>query len=170
MWSKFLALQTDHSMPWCCVGDFNEMLAHYEKEGLMPFDQARADLFRQFLSDSGLMDLELKGCNKFTWASNLRNGVVTKEKLDRVVVNWPWKTCFPHAMATALPIVNSDHSLIILQPCPPNKSGRSFKYEAFCEEHPECKEVIQQGWIINIENDDPWKAFLAKTKSYKKSL
>lgn len=45
-----------------------------EKEGSRPMDSNRMALF---------MDLELKGC-KFTWISNPRDEVTTKEKLDRV--------------------------------------------------------------------------------------
>lgn len=36
------------------------------------------------------MDFELKGCI-FTQVSNPRNGVVTKERIDRVLVSWGWQ-------------------------------------------------------------------------------
>lgn len=77
-------------------------------------------MFRDFLNSTGLMELELKGC-RFTWASNPWNGVIVREKLDRALGNWPWRSSFPHATVTALPLVSSDHSHLIFIPAPKQK-------------------------------------------------
>lgn len=95
------------------MGDFNEMLHQWEKEGIRHFDHARANLFCEFMNTAGLMDMDLNG-NKLTWASNPRNGFVVREKLDRVMANWAWRECFPYALALALPIISSNHSPIIV--------------------------------------------------------
>lgn len=79
------------------------MLAHYEKNGLQPHNVRGAELFRDFLNIYGLMELDLKGC-AFTWVSNPRNGMVVQEKLDRVIVNWPWRAEFCNAYVSTLPI------------------------------------------------------------------
>ena len=42
------------------------------------------------------MDLKVKGCN-YTWVSNLKDGRVTKERIDRMVANWEWHKEFPNA-------------------------------------------------------------------------
>lgn len=169
LWSRIAALQTSKNNAWACIGDFNEVLSHFEKDGLRPINQENACLFRQFLNDTGLMDLNLNGC-KFTWASNRRNGFVTREKLDRVLVNWPWRSCYPHAIGLALPFVSSDHSPIVLQPSPNDKSGVSFKYEAFWEEHPDCRDVIRKGWVGLTEEDNPWKKYIERANSCKREL
>lgn len=125
LWGRLASLNRDRNTPWCCIGDFNEMLNQWEKDGIRPFDHARAGLFREFMDGAGLMDMVLKG-NKFTWVSNPRNGRVTREKLDRVMANWAWRELFPHALATALPIISSDHSPIIVQICPAEKKWCLF--------------------------------------------
>lgn len=102
------------------------------------------DLFRDFLSQTGLMDLDLKG-SKYTWFSNPRDGFVTREKLDRVLVNWPWRMEYQHAIAIALPIISSDHAPVSLNPTPKASSGNNFKYEELWEEHEECDTTIRQG-------------------------
>lgn len=78
LWSTLLDCQRDREEAWCCVGDFNEVLSHFEKDGLRPFHAGRANLFRDFLDNSELMDLDLNGCG-FTWFSKPQNGFVTKE-------------------------------------------------------------------------------------------
>lgn len=115
---------------WCCVGDFNELLSQSEKRVIRPFHSGRAQLFRDFLCTSGLMDFDLKGCS-FTWTSNSRNGEVVKEKLDRVLVNLPWRMSFQNALALALPAISSDHSPILLSLDPKTRSGRMFNFEAY---------------------------------------
>ncbi|KAJ1414056.1 Endonuclease/exonuclease/phosphatase superfamily [Sesbania bispinosa] len=62
LWSRLHALRTGSNRPWTILGDFNEFLHQHEKDGLHPHQQHHMDLFRQFVSDMGLMDLELKGC------------------------------------------------------------------------------------------------------------
>lgn len=145
------------------------MLVHSDKCGIRSLDEFRAGFFRDFLNNTGLMEIELKGC-RFTWASNPRNGVVVREKLDRALGNWAWRSIFPHALVTALPIVSSDHSPLIFLPLPKHKSGRSFRFEAFWDAHPECQKVIQDGWNQVVLDGDPWGNLQGKIKACKTAL
>lgn len=104
------------------------MLESGEKQGKRPLANNGRELFRDFLNTTGLMDLELQGC-QFTWMSNPRQ-LSYEEKLDRVVVNYSLRTLFPHALAVVLPIISSDHSPIIFYLTPPASSGVDFKFEA----------------------------------------
>ena len=60
-----------------------------------------------------LMDMVVKGC-KFTWMSNPRDAFITKERIDRLLVNWEWRQIYPNAVVTAIPPVSYDHSPLIL--------------------------------------------------------
>lgn len=168
-WPVLAGFQPNRDSPWCSIGDFNEMLVQSEKSGLGPFNQGRADLFKDFLNSTGLMELDQKGC-KFTWASNPRSGVIVREKLDRALGNWPWRRCFPHAVITALPMVSSDHSPLIFHPMPKSRSGKSFKFEAFWDAHPDCNRVVQDGWHESEVCEDSWSNLQGKLKSCKNSL
>lgn len=168
-WGKLMRLKPQNQGPGCCLGDFNEMKESNEKEGVRPADHNRLELFRGFLNDSGLMDLEIKGC-KFTWMSNPRNGVVTKQKIDRALSNWAWRELFPHSLATAQPIGNSDHAPIILKPVPPHRSGTNYKYEAFWEDSGECRDVVATAWSSNVEEGDSWGKVTTKLNRCKYSI
>lgn len=169
-WYVLRAQCVNRDSPWVCMGDFNEMLSLSEKEGLRPSHSNRLDLFRELLNDMGLMDLDLKG-NKFTWKSNPRDGFVIREKIDRVLTNWAWRTQYPHALAISLPIITSDHAPIVLQLTPKNKSGVHFKYEAFWDDHDECKEVVQQSRNQGEEpENNMWETLIDNTKRCQKNL
>lgn len=169
LWGILAGLQLNKDNPWCSIGDFNEMLVHTDKCGIRPFDLYRAGFFRDFLNNTGLMEIELKGC-RFTWASNPRNGVVVREKLDRALGNWAWRCLFPHALVTALPIVSSDHSPLLFLLLPKKTSGSSFKFEAFWDAHPDCHNIIQEGWNQGLNEEEPWNNLQGKIKSCKVAL
>lgn len=48
--------------------------------------------------------------------------------------------------------ISSNHSPIILEPKPNLKSGHSFKFEAFWNEHEDCHQVIQRGILKILVN------------------
>lgn len=169
LWGSLAGLQLSTNIPWCSIGDYNEMLLQSDKCGIRPFDDYKAGFFRSFLNNTELMELELKGC-RFTWASNPRNSVVVREKLDRALGNWSWRYCFSHALVTALPIVSLDHAPLIFLPLPKSRSGRSFKFEAFWDAHPECHNVIQEGWGQAENDDDPWGNVQGKFDACKRAL
>lgn len=155
LWSKILGLHSNGSRPWCCIGDVSEMLSIFETDGIWPQQQDMLDSFWDFLNKVDLLDLESKGCN-YTWISNPWDGRVTRERIDRVLANWPWRSLFPHAIFVALPIITSYHTPIILYPKPKEKSGRCLRYEAFWEKHEACNSVTKEGWNKRESDDDPW--------------
>lgn len=62
------------------------------------------------------------------------------------MVNWGWRDIYDHAVGLAIPIVNSDHSPIVLLPNPPTRCARFFRYEAYWEDHKKCRGVVNKSW------------------------
>ncbi|XP_020970505.1 uncharacterized protein LOC110268532 [Arachis ipaensis] len=133
----------------------------------MPREQVEE--FRNFVNSNRLMDIDLKG-GKFTWFSNPRNGFVTRERLDRVLVNWEWKKLYQNATLTALPAIGSDHCPLVLRLETREKFERHFNYEAYWEDHEDCEKIIKQGWGKNENKRNKWEKLQGKFKSYKKEL
>ncbi|XP_072062105.1 uncharacterized protein [Arachis hypogaea] len=115
------------------------------------------------------MVLDLKG-NKFTWFSNPRNGFITKERIDRVLVNWQWRKKFQHAVLEVLPAISSDHCPLMLTTSPRNKTNTHFKYEAFRKDHEECCNVINKGWNKEIIRGTAWTNIIQRMKNCKEEL
>lgn len=53
-------------MPWCIIGDFNDMMFGYEKQGGRAHPRSLLEGFTEAVNDSGLMDLWYTGSD-FTW-------------------------------------------------------------------------------------------------------
>ncbi|KAJ1436189.1 Endonuclease/exonuclease/phosphatase [Sesbania bispinosa] len=59
LWDKLSRLQLHSCRPWACLGDFNEILSQNENVGLQPPHNNCVALFREFLDENGLMDMDL---------------------------------------------------------------------------------------------------------------
>ncbi|XP_057418021.1 uncharacterized protein LOC130712200 [Lotus japonicus] len=169
LWPRIANLRYRIDIPWCLIGDFNEILHAHEKDGLRPQTHSILQRFQEFVHHSGLMDLDLKG-NKFTWHSNQRDGFITREKIDRVLTNWHWRSIFPNASAMAYPQISSDHSPVLLDPSPPTWSITPFKFEVFWEEHEQCQEMVNQGWSNPMTNDNCWQDLSNRIRNSKRTL
>ena len=70
-----------------CISDLNKFVNSEEKYDLRPCSQGQIELFKEFLKNIGLIDIDVKGY-KFTWFSNMKDGFVTMERINRFVANW----------------------------------------------------------------------------------
>ncbi|XWS29657.1 hypothetical protein CRYUN_Cryun24cG0048500 [Craigia yunnanensis] len=111
--------------PLICVGDFNDVLYENENEGF--------------------------NGQKFTWFG-IREGVLIKERLDRILVNLEWMEEFPNIQVTNLLAVGSDHSPIVMETKHKDRKGeRKFKVEAIWVIMKGCEKVVKKGWEKRFE-------------------
>jgi hypothetical protein len=95
-------------IPWLVLGDFNEILFNYEKEGGRPRAQQAMQAFHDALKDCELEDMGYVG-DLFTW----RRGNM-RERLDRGVVNDSWNNLLPHPSLINKETTRSDHQPILV--------------------------------------------------------
>ena len=77
------------------MGDLNVIGAVWEKYGGREVQPAKIRELQDFLADSSLMDIGFKG-NVFTWINKRFDGVLVKERIDRVLANVEWLNSFPN--------------------------------------------------------------------------
>lgn len=58
-------LSSKSDLPWCIIGDFNDLLYDSDKWGSVPHPRSLMEGFRKAIEDSMLAELELHG-GKFT--------------------------------------------------------------------------------------------------------
>lgn len=127
-WRLLKRLSQNSDLPWCCLGDFNEIVYAHEQEGGDICNQAQMDGFRNALNSCQLQNLGYVD-NKFTWVTTRCGGI--KVRLDRVVAMQQWVDMFPNFRVSNLKPNSSDHVPILLEWQPQNrgKLKRSFCYE-----------------------------------------
>ncbi|XP_060959139.1 uncharacterized protein LOC133030419 [Cannabis sativa] len=107
-WTLLRTLATDSSIPWCVIGDLNNIVRHEDKRGGRPYPQRLIDGFQQALNDCNLTDVELMG-HPFTWEKSRGSRNWIEVRLDRALVNNAWSQLFQGASLLNLEISSSDH-------------------------------------------------------------
>ncbi|GAU47702.1 hypothetical protein TSUD_190310 [Trifolium subterraneum] len=113
-WDLLRALGNMSSIPWCIIGDFNDLLSQADKKGIHPHPNGLCMGFRQAVSDCDLTDIPIEG-HQFTWIKSRGTPHVIEERLDRAMASTSWLQLFPQVRLTNLLASHSDHSPILLQ-------------------------------------------------------
>ena len=148
-WSLLRLLHNQYSLPWCCMGDFNEILSYEEKQGGPIRSHRQMQDFRDTIDYCGFEDLGFNG-PPFTWCNNRLGTHTVWERLDRVLATTSWISLFPLVQVYHLHSASLDYSPICIQTSPPPISRprvtRIFKFEEMWLSHPGCKETINSAW------------------------
>lgn len=65
-WDFLRFLASKSQLPWCMIGDFNDILCSQDKKGRHPHPQNLLDGFKRTVEDCGLSEIDLTG-GRFTW-------------------------------------------------------------------------------------------------------
>ena len=110
-WNLMRLLHQQVTLPWICIGDFNEILSVNEKQGVEPRSEWQMANFREVLDDCKLRDMGFKGA-RFTWCNWRDEQDWVYVRLDCGVANQGWYDLFPHFEVHHLSFANSDHMAI----------------------------------------------------------
>ncbi|GAU30401.1 hypothetical protein TSUD_364470 [Trifolium subterraneum] len=96
-WDFLRSLGNMSSIPWCIIGDFNDLLSRSDKKGIHPHPNGLCMGFRQAVSDCDLTDIPIEG-HQFTWIKSRGTPHVIEERLDRAIASTSWLQLFPQRM------------------------------------------------------------------------
>lgn len=136
------------------AGDFNEVLRANEKFGGNPVNRRRAEALNECLDNCNMLDLGFSG-PRHTW-TNLRDGNLILERIDRAWATPDWVHIFLETKVTHLTRTRSNHCPILVDTSPPvhNMGPRPFRFEPMWLSNPSFKNVVLQAWAnctdINI--------------------
>ncbi|MCI03410.1 endonuclease/exonuclease/phosphatase family protein, partial [Trifolium medium] len=146
-WELLRELRDMSVLPWCIIGEFNDLLSQADKQGLNPHPNWLCDGFRNAVSDCDLTDIKLDGY-PFTWIKSRGKPHVIEERLDRAMANTNWLILYPEVRLRNLLTSHSDHSPILLQSSPTIRNGNtySFRFENIWLKEEDIEEVVEDSW------------------------
>lgn len=100
-------------LPWCILGDFNDMLLPDDKKGRLDHPPRLINGFRDTIGECNLIDLPLIGY-PYTQAKSRDSENAIEERLDRAMITDPCLNIFPDAQLKNLIAPISAHSFILL--------------------------------------------------------
>jgi hypothetical protein len=143
-------LRGESTLPWVCIGDFNEILRQEEQLGPNTRDSSQIAGFREAVDVCGLADLGYKGLD-WTFEKRVTGGQFCRVRLDRALASPSWSSLFPFASLEHMTAAKSDHSPILLLNDLNNVNPRwdkkkPFRYECAWETHGSFKDVVAEAW------------------------
>ena len=148
-WNLLRSLHSRSSLPWCVIGDMNDLLEESDKKGNV---EHLAWLFRGFrdaVFDCGLTYVSLEGY-PFTWERGKGTPTWVEEKLDHCLASDAWLNLFPQVKLLNLIALVSDHSPILLQTygsIAKKRRFRKFQFENSWLSEPELHQIVSQAWL-----------------------
>jgi hypothetical protein len=143
-------IKSSSSLPWLCIGDFNEVLHRAEHEGVQERSYNQIAGFRDAVDVCGLYDLGYEG-RRWTYEKRVAGGTFCRVRLDRVLATPEWNIRFPLATVRHMAAAASDHGPILLQWAQKRgsrskKEKKRFQYEVMWESHEEFNSWLSDIW------------------------
>ncbi|XP_074368309.1 uncharacterized protein LOC141708536 [Apium graveolens] len=126
-WDLLRTLATRNHLPWCVLGDFNDLMYASDKKGRRNHSQRMMDGFRKAVDDSSLIELNLQG-GDYTWEKSKGTTKWVRERLDRCFTNGSWWSKFPLCTLTVFHTSVSDHDPIKLELLNTFISKKQFRF------------------------------------------
>ena len=171
-WNLLRDLSHRHSLPWICLGDFNEIVRLEEKQGWLDRPKRQMQGFRDALDYCGFKDLGFTGF-PFTWCNRRPGDHNVWIRLDRGVATVDWFLQFPTSRIHHLECFHSDHRPILLISDAEQKrfyrKGRPFRFEAMWIKDRSCEDVVKQSWA-DFLGSNPVSILLQKITSCQVNL
>ncbi|XP_074336615.1 uncharacterized protein LOC141673774 [Apium graveolens] len=146
-WQLIRELVDRSSLPWCIIGDFNDIMYVHEKRGGRVQDRYLLEGFKEAVNESGLQDLGYVG-NEFTWERSRGSPTWIQERLDRGIDNYEWRRLFPTVTIKVLEVSTSDHLPLFLEL---NRQvyvpkTRRFRFENMWIKEDQCQKLVKDSW------------------------
>ncbi|XP_060965673.1 uncharacterized protein LOC115711034 [Cannabis sativa] len=146
-WNLFRSIKNASNLPWCLMGDMNNLSSNDEKRGGRPYPDRLIDGFVEALDDCNLTELPLVGY-PFTWEKGRNGDNWVEERLDKALVTYTWLSLFPQSTLYNLEVSTSDHCpiLLVFKGVSPSVSFNAFRFENAWIREPLCKQLVQGCW------------------------
>lgn len=137
----------ENSLPWLCIGDFNDLLSPEDKKGRVPHPNWLFTGFRDAILACNLSDIDLEG-HKYTWCRSNGASEVVEERLDRAMGTPSWHAKYPNAKLKNLVAAVSDRNPIVLDTNPViyHRRPRPFRFENKWIKEPDIQNVVDRSW------------------------
>uniref|UniRef100_A0A803NL38 DUF4283 domain-containing protein n=1 Tax=Cannabis sativa TaxID=3483 RepID=A0A803NL38_CANSA len=160
-WDLIRELKSKSTLPWCIIGDLNNVTSQEDKKGGNPYPRWLVDGFNDTLVDCGLHDLELYGY-PYTWERSRGKPEWVEVRIDRALVNQSWLDFFPLAKLFNLEVSTSDHTPLNLVLVNEVVVARNhvFRFENAWLKEPLFFEIVKSCW-----GNDASSGIMAKVKN-----
>ena len=146
-------LSVRSNLPWCCIGDYNDLFAQVEKRDRLNHPNSLILGFREVVDYYGLKDVGMREY-PFTWEKSRGSVNWVEERLDRAMATNLWFSLFENACVFNLETPTSNHSTLLLEfIVEVKKHTRRFRFENAQIQVGGRRNIMVDSWNRNPNND-----------------
>jgi len=150
LWNSLTLLQSQYTLPWCFIGDYNSIIGAHEHKGRISPARLPMEEFKNWTDTNNLIHLPTTGA-EYTWANGRGNNRYTERRLDRAITNQLWIDTCNSISVTTLTKHKSDHYPLLLVSQVNNIPFASqFKFLRMWTFHPNCLHIVRDCWNSNV--------------------
>ncbi|XP_062088458.1 uncharacterized protein LOC133795019 [Humulus lupulus] len=152
-WRRLRQLTSSSSLPWCLMGDLNNVLSNRDKRGGRPYPSGLICGFQEAISDCNLIDMDLIGY-QFTWERGRGTENWVEVRLDRALVSPSWLSLFSTAKLHNIGPSASDHAPLWLNLDFRKRTEYTyrFRFENAWARDPLCRQIVKDRWGVPHSN------------------
>jgi len=145
-WNQLFGLNEVISLPWCMIGDFNELAEPTEKHGGRLRPSTKLARLNDFMNSINASTIPTNG-SLFTWKKRIHTHLIY-EQLDRAIGRNDWNTLFPDAVVVHGNFTCSDHCPIILTDSMPRQQRKNFpfRFQNYWSQYQQVQHIVQMQW------------------------
>ena len=168
-WNYLLELNTVFDLPWCLIGDFNELASSKEKIGGQSLANRKYNRLNSFTNSINAEPLHVKG-RLFTRKKRIHYHLIY-ERLDRAIARNDWTCMYPDAFEMHGNFTCSNHCPIILATEPPRIRQKAFpfRFQNFWSNYHQANSIVKKQWGVTIQGTKMFQ-FSKKLKCIKYDL
>lgn len=144
-WQLLKRLSSGNSLPWVCVGDFNESMHNGVKERGSRCPASQMANFCEAINTCQLCDLGYIR-QDFTWSRKFGNRGWIRERLDRALVSVGWTRRFLGFQLHHKANSSFDHCILLLKEVlnhkPKQRSPKIFRFKEMWIKEESCASVV----------------------------
>lgn len=144
-WTDVTEFFSSIHLPWCLIGDFNELLQISDKRGGNRATHSRCQILSEFIFSCQARDV-CSPSNVFSWRKK-HNDQYIYEKLDRCFVSPQWASKYQNSFLHYDTYTCSDHAPIILSTNQERQyKPARFRFQNAWTNDPNTRKIICKYW------------------------
>jgi len=150
-WNHLLELNHVVELPWCLIGDFNELANPSEKKGGQRYPITKFERLNKFMNNIDGVFVQSTGY-VYTWKKKIRTHLIYG-RLDRAIARNDWLSLYPDSTVTHGNFSCLDHRPIILSVS--NLLSRHkifpFRFQNFWCQYRQLDTIVGKQWRSPVQ-------------------
>ena len=156
-------------LPWCIIGDLNELANPSEKRGGKRYPPSRFARLNNFMNRLNAVSVPATGY-PFTWKKRVQSHLIY-ERLDRAIIRNDWVNLYPDTIITHGAFSCSNHCPIILSVNTPIRRRKKlpFRFQNYWCQYKQLDPIVGKQWQTQVQGTKMFK-LSQKLKSTKQQI